>query len=47
MIAYNRIPAIVGAFGVHPDIAKLAEQQNCNLWAAGSTPVIQALCDNS
>ena len=41
----NRMPAIVGAFRLHPCIAQLAEQQTCNLWAAGSTPAIQPLCE--
>ena len=41
----NRMPAMIGAFGIHSDIAQLAEQQIDNLWAAGSTPVIQPLCD--
>ena len=41
----NRMPAIVGTFRIHPDIAQMAEQQTRNLWAAGSTPVIQSLCD--
>ena len=43
----NRMPAFTGAISIHPDIAQLAEQQIVNLWAAGSTPVIQTLCDNS
>jgi hypothetical protein len=41
----NRMPAIVGTFRIHPDIAQLVEQQTHNLWAAGSTPVIQLLCN--
>jgi hypothetical protein len=41
----NRIPAMIGTFRIHPDIAQMAEQQTQNLWAAGSTPVIQSLCD--
>src|ERR1039457_1741808 len=41
----NRMPAIVGAFRIHPGIAQLAEQQTRNLWAAGSTPAIQLLCE--
>jgi hypothetical protein len=47
MIAYlkNRRPAIVGAFRIHSDIAQLVEQQTDNLWAAGSIPVIQLLCN--
>ncbi len=43
----NRMPAMVGTFRIHSDIAQLAEQQTDNLWAAGSTPVIHALFDNS
>jgi hypothetical protein len=43
----NRMPAMVGAFRIHPDIAQLAEQQIDNLWAAGSTPVIPMLFGNS
>ncbi len=39
----NRIPAILGTFCIHPDIAQWVEQQTRNLRAAGSTPVIQAL----
>ena len=42
-----RMPAMVGDFHIHPDIAQLVEQQTVNLWAAGSTPVIQTLCGNS
>jgi hypothetical protein len=38
----NRMPAIDGAFGIHSEIAQLAEQQTCDLWAAGSIPVIQS-----
>jgi phytoene dehydrogenase-like protein len=41
----NRMPATVGAFRLHPGVAQLAEQQTCNLWAAGSTPAIQPLCE--
>ena len=41
----NRMPAIVGAFRIHPDIAQLAERQTHNLRAAGSIPAIQLLCD--
>ncbi len=41
----NRMPAMIGDFHVHSDIAQLAEQQTMNLWAAGSTPAIQPLCD--
>ena len=42
-----RMPAMVGDFRIHPDIAQLAEQQTESLWVAGSNPVIQELCDNS
>jgi hypothetical protein len=35
-----RMPAMTGAFGVHPEIAPLVEQQTVNLWAAGSIPAI-------
>lgn len=41
----NRMPAIVGTFRIHPDIAQLVEQQTSNLRAAGPIPVIQLLCD--
>ena len=41
----TRMPAMIGTFGVHPDIAQRTEQQIGNLWAAGSSPVIQALCE--
>jgi hypothetical protein len=41
----NRMPAIVGTFRMHPDIAQLVEQQTCNLRAAGSIPVFHTLCE--
>jgi hypothetical protein len=41
----NRMPAIVGAFRIHPDIAHWTEQQTDNLRAAGSIPAIHTLCD--
>ena len=41
----NRMPAIVGTFRIHPDIAHWTEQQICNLRAAGSIPAIHSLCD--
>ena len=34
-----RMPAIVGDFSIHPDIARPVEQQTLSLWAAGMTPV--------
>ena len=37
----HRIPAMIGAFCIHEDIAQRLEQQTHNLSAAGSTPVIQ------
>ena len=40
----NRMPAIVGTFRVHPDIAQRVEQQTDNLRAAGSIPAIHTLC---
>jgi hypothetical protein len=44
MIAYSRGSNRL-ASGLHPAIAQLAEQQTCGLWAAGSNPAIQALCE--
>lgn len=41
----NRMPAIVGTFRIHPDIAQLVERQTPNLRAAGSIPVFQLLCN--
>jgi hypothetical protein len=41
----NRMPAIVGAFRIRPDIAQLVEQQTHNLRAAGSIPAIHTLFD--
>ena len=41
----NRMPAIVGASRIHPDVAQLVEQQTHNLRAAGSIPAIHALCE--
>ena len=41
----NRMPAIVGAFRVHPDKAQLTEQQADNLRATGSIPVIHTLSE--
>lgn len=40
-----RMPAMIGTFGVPLGIAQLAEQQIRNLWAVGSIPAIQPLCD--
>jgi hypothetical protein len=40
----NRMPAIVGTFRIHPDIAHWTEQQTHNLRAAGSIPAIHTLC---
>ena len=41
----NRMPAIVGAFRIHPDIAQQVEQQTRNPRAAGSIPAFHSLCD--
>ena len=41
----NRMPAIVGTFRIHPDIAHWTEQQTLNLRAAGSIPAIHSLCE--
>ena len=39
----NRMPAIVGTFRIHPDIAHWTARQTDNLRAAGSIPVIHTL----
>jgi hypothetical protein len=41
----NRMPAIVGTFRIHPDIAHWTARQTDNLRAAGSIPVIHSLCE--
>ena len=41
----DRMPANVGSFRIHPDIAQRVEQQICNLRAAGSIPAIHTLFD--
>ncbi len=40
----NRMPAMIGAFRTHPDIAHWVEQQPLALSVAGSTPAIQPRC---
>ena len=40
----NRMPAIVGTFRIHPDIAHWTARQTDNLRAAGSIPAIHSLC---
>ncbi len=40
----HRVPAAVGSFCIHLDIAQWVEQQPDKLSAAGSTPAIRMLC---
>jgi hypothetical protein len=37
----NRMPAFIGTFCIHLDIAQWVEQQPVELWAAGSNPAFQ------
>jgi hypothetical protein len=41
----NRMPAVVGTFGCHTDIAHRVERQRFKLLAAGSNPAIQFTAD--
>lgn len=43
----HRMPAMIGAFQNHLDIAQWKSHQPPKLWDAGSTPVIRLAVENS